>query len=105
MWFRHKHLRNIRINGTVLKAKAKEVAVNLTLQFAPLRNGLNDLKTVLALYIGLIGEARSVDLEEMEIYRFPIFQAKIAGYEPREVFNTHKSGQFCDFLPNKSLML
>jgi hypothetical protein len=46
-----------------------------------------------------------VDFEEMETWRSPIFQATIAGYEPREEYNIHKFGQFCDFLPNKLLVL
>lgn len=46
-----------------------------------------------------------VHLEEMETWRSPIFETKIAGYEPREDYNMHRFGSFCDFLPNKSLML
>jgi len=106
MSFGHKHLQNIHINGNVLKARGKEFTMTLNVQFAPLRNGLNDVKNCSGIIHRTVsGEARSVDWEAMEMWRFPIFQANMAEYEPREFFNVHKSGQFCDLLPKKLLML
>ena len=95
MSFKHKHLQNIHINGTVLKVRAKEFAVTSNIQFAPLRNGLNDVRNCSGIvHRTVTGEAWSVDGEAMEMWRFPIFQAKFAEYEPRTFFNVHKSGLF-----------
>jgi hypothetical protein len=73
MWFRHKHLQNIHINGTVSKVKAKEFS-NLEHPVCTIKGWLERFKNCSGVvHRTVIGKARNVDLGRnghMEIPHF-----------------------------------
>lgn len=103
-WFVGARAANLPINGTLMREKARVIASRLDIQDFTASNGWIDRfkKRHNVVYKAICGESKSVDLETVEHWKETQLPEKIAGFDPKNVFNADETGLFFNVLPDKT---
>nr|AOE48153.1 CENP-B-like protein 1 [Locusta migratoria] len=102
-WFRQKRALNLPIDGNILRKKAVDIALKLNIDFKPSNGWLYRFKKCAGLtYRKVCGEERSVNMEEVDVWRETSLSRLIADYSPKDIFNADEFGLFYNVIPDKT---
>ncbi|XP_064462149.1 tigger transposable element-derived protein 6-like [Ornithodoros turicata] len=104
-WFKEVTAAGINIDGKVVREKADDIALSLGIDNIQASGGwLQRVKTRHNLvYKTVCGEGKKVDESVVNEWKTATLPSFIAGYEPRDIFNTDEAGLFFNVQPEKSL--
>jgi hypothetical protein len=93
----------VPVDGTIIHAKAVEIADRLNVEFNPSNGWIDRFRKRIGLVLRIIsGESQSVNLTEAEVWKTEHLPHLLEGYRPCDVFNTDKCGLFYNLLPNRT---
>jgi hypothetical protein len=103
VWFKPSVALNTPIKGTLVKEKAVEIADRLGVDFTSSNGWLDRFKNRTGLVYKLIcGEARSVNIFEVQEWKKAVLYPLLQQYKPCDVFSADELGFFYNLLPNKT---
>jgi hypothetical protein len=93
----------VPIDGTIIHAKAVEIADRLNVEFNPFNGWIDRFRKRTGLVLRTIsGESQSVNLTEAEVWKTEHLPHLLEGYRPYDVFNADECGLFCNLLRNRT---
>lgn len=103
-WFSRSRSQNIPISGTIVKAKAQEIAEKLNVANFRASNGwLEKWRKRHAISFKCIsGESADVSQDDVNQFRIKL-PSLLLGYQPEDVYNADETGLFFRALPDKTL--
>lgn len=104
-WFKEVTAAGVNVDGKVVREKADDIALSLGIDNFQASGGwLHRFKTRHNLvYKTVCGEGKKVDESVVNEWKTATLPSLIAGYEPRDIFNTDEAGLFFNVQPEKSL--
>jgi hypothetical protein len=103
VWFEQTTDVGVPIDGTIIRAKAVEVADQLNVEFDPSSGWIDRFRKRTSLVLRTVsGESQSVNLIDAEIWKTEHLPHLLEGCRPCDVFSADECGLFYNLLPNRT---
>jgi hypothetical protein len=103
VWFKQTAAVGVPIDGTIIHAKAVEIADQLNVEFNSSNGWIDRFRKRTGLVLRTVsGESQSVNPTEAEVWKTEHLPHLLEGYSPCDAFSADKCGLLYNLLPNRT---